>query len=105
MREDVDPPYEYLAQPFDENGEYLMTSFYAQDQMALETQGRILDRSKETLSVTDRGVVLFRNMLAEQIDIVEKGGLPTVAVVRDSARNRIIEFADATSPVDLGVTS
>ena len=64
----------------------------------MEMQGPVFDRTKETLSVTDRGIVMFRNMLAEQIDIVEKGGEPTVAVVRDPAKNKMIEFADATAP-------
>jgi hypothetical protein len=31
---------------------------------------------------------------------VERGEEPDVAVVRDAAKNRIIEFPSATSPVD-----
>jgi 5,5'-dehydrodivanillate O-demethylase len=98
MKEDVDPPFEYLEEPMGPDGDYRVDSFYFQDQMVMEMQGPVYDRSKETLAISDRGIVMFRNMLSEQIDIVEKGGEPTVAVVRDPAKNRMIEFANATSP-------
>ncbi len=68
------------------------TDFYGQDRVVWETQGVIADRSVETLGASDRGIVLFRRMLAEQIDRVERGEEPNVAVVRDPAENRIIEF-------------
>jgi 5,5'-dehydrodivanillate O-demethylase oxygenase subunit len=59
--------------------------------MAWETQGALFDRSEEHLGATDRGVVLFRRLLAEQITIVEQGGEP-IALVRDPAQNEIIRF-------------
>ncbi|MGH6914595.1 MAG: hypothetical protein ACREH3_12925, partial [Geminicoccales bacterium] len=55
---------------------------------------------RENLGVSDRGIVLFRKMLAEQIERVERGEEPSVAVVRDPAQNRMIEFPDITSPVE-----
>lgn len=76
-----------------------LTTFYGQDRVVWETQGAITDRSKENLGATDRGIVLFRRMLAEQIDRVERGEEPNVAVVRDPEKNRIIEFENATVPV------
>lgn len=82
-----------------EGGEYDLSTFPAQDQMAMETQGRIYDRTRENLGVSDRGIFLFRRMLLEQIARVEKGEEPTVAVVRDAERNRIIEFPSITTPV------
>lgn len=82
-----------------EDGEYDLSTFPAQDQMAMESQGRIYDRTKEYLGVSDRGIYLFRRMLLEQIARVEKGEDPTVAVVRDPERNRMIEFPSMTSPV------
>jgi 5,5'-dehydrodivanillate O-demethylase len=80
-------------------GEYDLQSFFSQDQMAQETQGAIYDRSNENLGVSDRGIVLFRKMLLEQIDRVARGEEPSVAVVRDAAKNTIIEFPNITSPV------
>jgi 5,5'-dehydrodivanillate O-demethylase oxygenase subunit len=47
-----------------------------QDYMAWETQGRIADRTKEHLSFADRGVVLYRKMLKESIQKVERGEDP-----------------------------
>jgi hypothetical protein len=38
-------------------------------------------------------------MLLEQIERVERGEEPSVAVVRDPARNRMIDFPNITSPV------
>ena len=74
-----------------------LTTFYGQDRVVWETQGAIADRSIETLGASDRGIVLFRRMLAEQIDHVERGEEPTVAVVRDPAKNSCITF-DCTQP-------
>jgi len=83
-----------------EDGEYDLKSFFSQDQMALETQGAIYDRTNENLGLSDRGIVLFRRMLDEQIALVEEGKEPTLAMVRDPAKNRMIEFPGASSPVE-----
>lgn len=72
--------------------------FFTQDRVVLETQGAIANRARETLGASDRGIVLFRRMLSEQIALVERGEDPTVAVVRDPDRNRIIAFENATQP-------
>jgi len=75
-----------------------MADFFTQDRVVWETQGPIADRTHESLGASDRGIVLFRRMLAEQIDLVERGEEPTVGVVRDPERNFIIEFESATQP-------
>ncbi len=87
---DQDPPYEYrpLKSPA---GEYYMDVVSAQDSMAWETQGPITDRTQEHLGAADRGIVMFRKLLREQIDIVAKGGEP-MGIVRDPDRNKIIHF-------------
>jgi hypothetical protein len=41
---------------------------------------------------------MFRRMLDEQIGRVERGEDPTVAVVRDPAKNSMIAFQSATQP-------
>jgi 5,5'-dehydrodivanillate O-demethylase len=78
------------------DGERDLTTFYAQDTMAWETQGPIFDRSEEHLGASDRGIVLYRKLLAEQIAIVEAGGDP-IALVRDPEQNRIIEFHSSSA--------
>jgi len=69
-----------------------LDTFYGQDRVVWETQGRIADRTRETLGASDRGIVLFRRMLDEQIARVERGEEPDVAVFRDPERNRILDF-------------
>jgi 5,5'-dehydrodivanillate O-demethylase len=54
----------------------------AQDFMAWETQGAILDRSRERLAASDRGVVLYREMLKREIQKVAQG-LEPINVFRD----------------------
>ena len=54
----------------------------AQDFMAWETQGPILDRTRERLAASDRGVVLYRDLLRREIKKVEQG-LDPMNVFRD----------------------
>ncbi len=75
-----------------------LRTFYGQDRVVWETQGTVMDRSLEVLGASDRGIVMYRHMLAEQIDRVERGEEPTVAVVRDPAKNTMIVFESATRP-------
>ncbi|HWP58124.1 MAG TPA: aromatic ring-hydroxylating dioxygenase subunit alpha [Candidatus Acidoferrales bacterium] len=88
--EDEDPPFQYVPLK-NHKGEYDMTLVAAQDSMAWETQGPITDRTQEHLGVSDEGVIMLRKLLSEQIDIVARGGEP-MGVIRDPAKNRIIEI-------------
>jgi 5,5'-dehydrodivanillate O-demethylase len=54
--------------------------------MAWVTQGEISDRTTERLGSSDTGVILYRTLLMEQMDKVERGEDP-MAVIRDPARN------------------
>jgi 5,5'-dehydrodivanillate O-demethylase len=87
---DQDHPYDQFAHKNAE-GRYNFEMILAQDSMAWETQGPIADRSREHLGATDRGVIMYRKLLKEQIEIVGKGGDP-MGVVRDPAKNTLIEF-------------
>lgn len=86
-----EPSVSYLPSWVGEDGEYLMDTIISQDTMAWETQGPVADRTREHLGAADRGIVLFRQMLREQIEAVERGGDP-LGVIRDPARNVIIEL-------------
>jgi 5,5'-dehydrodivanillate O-demethylase len=57
-----------------------------QDMMAWVTQGEISDRTTERLGSSDKGIILYRNLLLEQIEKVERGEDP-MGVIRDPARN------------------
>ena len=60
-----------------------------QDNMVFAAQGPISNRPTEGLATTDKGIVMFRRMLQEQLTIVEDGGDP-LNVFRDPAQNRCI---------------
>ncbi len=85
-----DLPVEYVSYK-NQEGEFHMETFPSQDAMAWETQGPIIDRTRELLGESDRGITAYRKMLREQIDLVRQGGDP-MALVRDPQNNRLIEF-------------
>lgn len=87
---DQDPRYEYCALKTSDGG-YNMDLVSAQDSMAWETQGSISDRTQEHLGASDEGIIVFRKLLKEQIETVQRGGEP-MGVIRDPEKNRIIEF-------------
>ena len=61
---------------------FILRDVNSQDQMAWETQGPITDRTIEHLSYSDRGVVLLRRVIKEQIERVQRGEDP-IGVFRD----------------------
>jgi 5,5'-dehydrodivanillate O-demethylase oxygenase subunit len=68
------------------NGRLVVETINGQDMMAWVTQGDISDRTTERLGTTDKGVILYRNLLLEQIEKVERGEDP-MGVVRDPSKN------------------
>jgi 5,5'-dehydrodivanillate O-demethylase len=68
------------------NGRLVVETINGQDMMAWVTQGEVSDRTTERLGTSDKGVILFRTLLDEQIDKVERGEDP-MGVVRDPAKN------------------
>jgi 5,5'-dehydrodivanillate O-demethylase oxygenase subunit len=87
---------EHIADTKKAPGVFDMSDFYSQDRAVWETQGAISDRTHEDLGASDRGIVMFRRMLEEQIDRVERGEDPTVARALDARRNQIIAFDSHT---------
>lgn len=69
-----------------------------QDQMAVEGQGPIHDRTREHLGRTDKAIIAYRRGLLQAIDAVERGERPLFAAEALSA-----EIADAVVPFD-GIT-
>ena len=68
----------------------LLDNAGAQDTAILSSQGEIADRTNEHLGLSDRGVIWYRQLLEEQIAIVEEGGDP-VGTFRDPATNEYLE--------------
>ncbi|HUK59068.1 MAG TPA: Rieske 2Fe-2S domain-containing protein [Stellaceae bacterium] len=55
------------------------------DQWAVESQGEVHDRTRETLGFSDRGIVLYRRMLLDAIADAERGKDPVMALTREKA--------------------
>lgn len=63
-----------------------------QDMLCWTAQGDICDRTEENLGTSDRGLVMFRRLLLEQITVVESGGDP-LNTFRDPDKNQIIRLS------------
>ena len=74
-----------------------------QDRVAQESQGVIVDRSKETLATSDQGIAMFRRMLRDGLYAIANGGDP-MGVIRDAAKNRMIEFDAKKNFTDIDET-
>jgi 5,5'-dehydrodivanillate O-demethylase len=85
-----DPPAEFVRTK-NEAGEFHMENFSSQDHMAWETQGPIADRAKEHLGETDKGVILFRKLLRDQIRAVQNGENP-VGTNPDRQKDEVIRL-------------
>jgi 5,5'-dehydrodivanillate O-demethylase len=59
---------------------------FSQDHIAWILQGAMMDRTSERLGESDKGLIFYRQMLVEQMDVVEAGGEP-IGVIRDPAEN------------------
>ena len=87
-------PHYKVPLPIDASGESdwsLMDNNSGQDIMAWITQGPVSDRSKEKLGESDKGIILYRRMLRQQMAIIEDGGEP-MNVFRDPATNVCIDL-------------
>ena len=86
--EDV-PFFQVPAPDIDELGNpqwHLLDANPPQDLLAWTTQGAIADRTKENLGRSDKGIIMYRRMLEQNIRIVEDGGDP-MNTFRDPAQN------------------
>ena len=83
-RQDPVPSFEI---PIKELPDFIL----GQDMVVWQAQGEIVDRSRERLAETDKGLVMFRQMLKEQIKIVQEGGDP-INTFRDPTKNECINL-------------
>jgi hypothetical protein len=70
------------------------THLVSQDYASWLGPGALLDRTREHLGETDRGIIMFRKKLLEQAQIVAAGGDPQ-GVIRDPDKNRKITLPGA----------
>ena len=83
-------PY-YHVPLYDKSGRLIVNVQFNQDYMAWVTQGPVADRTAENLGESDKGIILFRRMLKQQLQIVQDGGEP-MNVFRDPATNVCLEL-------------
>jgi 5,5'-dehydrodivanillate O-demethylase len=86
---DAAAPFSFVPMR-NESGDYRLDMVLAQDVMAWETQGPVLDRTRERLGSADKGVVMYRRLVKEQIEAVAQGRAPIG--VRPAGRESIIEL-------------
>jgi 5,5'-dehydrodivanillate O-demethylase len=87
---DADIPLEHFDFRDGADG-FRMDQVPAQDAMAWETQGPIMDRTRERLGAADQGLVAYRRLLKQQIELVQAGGTP-MGIIPAGSEPPIIEL-------------
>ena len=98
------PYFEYPYQLKQEDGSSALGMIDVQDNMVFETQGAIADRTQERLADSDRGILIHRQLLREQMAIMEDGGEP-MNVFRDPAESQYIALPRPTRYYERGHAS
>ena len=80
-----------------EDGRCIVDYTLGQDMMAWATQGPIARRELEKLGQSDVGIILFRKLLHEQMEIAARGE-DVMNTFRDSAENQTLELFQEYSP-------
>ncbi|GAC1358977.1 MAG: aromatic ring-hydroxylating dioxygenase subunit alpha [Ktedonobacteraceae bacterium] len=87
-----DYPTSFFEIPIkDESGDFITDYIDGQDIMAWASQGEITNRLIEHLGTSDKGIILYRKMLQQEIAKAEQGE-DTLCVLRDPIRNECIEL-------------
>ncbi|HEX3809863.1 MAG TPA: aromatic ring-hydroxylating dioxygenase subunit alpha [Rhizomicrobium sp.] len=90
-------PYAQNSVPYwygplkDESGQWITSHVMNQDFLAWVGQGRIADRTRENLGLSDTGVVKFRNRLLTEMDAVAAGRDPK-GLIRDPLKNKSVQL-------------
>ncbi len=92
----------YQLPLFDDQGKFLTEVVLVQDFFAWASQGNIADRSKEHLGQSDIGVIMLRELVKEQIDLVAEGKDP-LGTVRDPSKNVCIDLPQEEHSYDAHV--
>ena len=74
-RGELDPPNEHVID---------------QDKLVWIVQGQVSPRHLEHLGESDRGIIMYRKLLEEQIGVVEDGGDP-LGLIRDPLQNEAVD--------------
>jgi 5,5'-dehydrodivanillate O-demethylase len=87
-----EPRFESEFEPWHrEDGSFITDTILGTDYMAWITQGSVAPRNHEHLGLVDKGVILFRQLLNENIEKVQRGEDP-MGTIRDPAQNESIHI-------------
>ena len=77
----------------DERGDFTnLDRTFNQDYLCWITQGDIAKRDLEKLGEGDKGIILFRKMLLDQMEVMRDGGEPAMNIFRDPSENTGLEY-------------
>lgn len=76
---------------FDEQGNWITSHVMNQDFLAWAGQGRITDRTRENLGLSDKGIVMVRRRFFDELERVSNGQEPK-GLIRDPAANTGVDL-------------
>ena len=79
----------------------LLDNNSGEDMIAWITQGGVADRTQEALGLSDKGIILYRRQLKEQMEKVRAGQDP-INVFRDAAANECVKLRLEDSKLNSG---
>ncbi|MFE5430585.1 Rieske 2Fe-2S domain-containing protein [Peribacillus simplex] len=85
------PISSYECPIYDENGKFVTDYIDGQDMMAWITQGPVADRTVERLGTSDKGIIMYRQMLKRELKKMKNGEDPK-CTIRDPQQNQYIEL-------------
>ena len=85
------PISSYECPIYDENGKFVTDYIDGQDMMAWITQGPVADRTVERLGTSDKGIIMYRQMLKRELKKLKNGEDPK-CTIRDPQQNQYIEL-------------
>jgi 5,5'-dehydrodivanillate O-demethylase oxygenase subunit len=94
----------YRVPYLDDEGEFITDFVDGQDIMAWCSPGPVTDRTKENICKSDRGVILLRRVLQQQLARIENGQDP-IGIVRDPATNDVIVLPQEYDKAGSGANS
>lgn len=85
----------------DDQGRWITSHIINQDIVAWAGQGRIADRTRETLGASDQGIAMLRRRLLQDIEVVRAGRDPK-GVMRDPTANKRVVLPSDSRDFFLG---
>jgi 5,5'-dehydrodivanillate O-demethylase len=96
-KQETIPMYDIPLQ--EKDGRHAVNFVLGQDFWAWSSQGPVAERHLERLGESDKGVILFRRLLGEQLEKMAEGVDP-MNVFRDPARNQTVNLFQEFDPVE-----